>query len=475
MVRILFFIFILLLLGNETGAQDSTELLTLYPKTNYHDKEKIKEAEQERKRSVKKSSPKLDRQDVLFLTDALCSLYVNGEYRGMVDVAKGKELLLTPNKKYRIQARNAAGYQVDTVFQLVDDNFFIISFLLQELAADSSQIIGATAAGAVDSVAAKSKPQFSEVTISATADCFLVINDTLKLEIAQGTAARLRLVEESYRVRAGSKVTSEVYETSFILTAGQPKRLEVPLDLAVLNSPVYRVAQEIQRDLVLLQGGAFTMGSDVARLLGVKDEGPEHTVKIGALLFGKYEVTQAQWEAVMGSNPSAQQGCADCPVENVSWDEIQQFVAQLNMISGKKYRLPTESEWEFVARSNLKEDMSHARDKKDFLRQYAWAAENADKKPHPVGQKRPSFAGIYDLFGNVAEWCADWYDAGYYKSSGMENPAGPVNGKEKVVRGGSYLINALDFRPSLRDKRKPGTKSKEIGFRLVQEIAEPQA
>jgi formylglycine-generating enzyme required for sulfatase activity len=393
----------------------------------------------------------------------------------MVDVTKGKELLLTPNKNYRIWAQNAAGYQVDTVFQLVDDNFFIISFFPQELTAGSSQSISAESAWAVDSAATKPKPQFSEVTISATADCFLLINDTLKLEVSQGTAARLRLVEESYRVKAGSKVTSEVYETSFTLTAGQPKHLEVSLDLAVLNSPVYRVAQEIQRNLVLLKGGAYTMGSDVAKLLGVKDEGPEHTVKIGALLFGKYEVSQAQWEAVMGSNPSARQGCTDCPVENVSWDEIQEFVSKLNMISGRKYRLPTEGEWEFVARSNLKEDMSHARDKKDFLRQYAWAAEDADKKSHPVGQKRPNSAGIYDLFGNVAEWCADWYDASYYKSSGMENPAGPANGKEKVVRGGSYLINALDFRPSLRDKRKPGTKSKEIGFRLVQEIDEPQA
>jgi formylglycine-generating enzyme required for sulfatase activity len=475
MLRTVFLIFSFILLGDKTRAQDSTEFLTYNPKRDYTSKVKIKEAEPQRKQSVKKPSSRLNRHDVLFLTDALCSLYVNGEYRGMVDVAKGKELLLTPNKKYRIRAQNAAGYQVDTVFQLVDDNFFIISFLLQELTAGSSQGIGVESAGAVSRAATKPGPQFSEVTISATADCFLVINDTLKLEIAGGTAARLRLTEESYWVKAGSKVTSEVYETTFTLTAGQPKHLEVPLDVAVLNSPAYRVAQEIQRNLVLLKGGAFTMGSDVARLLGVKDEGPEHTVKIGALLFGRYEVSQAQWEAVMGTNPSARQGCMDCPVENVSWDEIHEFVAKLNMISGRKYRLPTEGEWEFVARSNLKEDMSHARDKKDFLRMYAWAAENADKKPHPVGKKRPNSAGIYDLFGNVAEWCADWYDASYYKSSGMENPAGPANGKEKVVRGGSYQINALDFRPSLRDKRKPGTKSKEIGFRLVQEISEPRA
>jgi formylglycine-generating enzyme required for sulfatase activity len=472
MSRIVFFIFFLMVLGDEAWTQDPTEFSTFDPKGDYPRKEKIKDVEPERKGSVRKHSTKPNLKDVLFLTDALCSLYVNGEYRGIVDVAKGKELFLTPNKKYSIRAQNREGVQVDTVLQLVDDNFFIISFLLQELTVGSSESIGAESAR---SAATKPRPQFSEVTISATADCVLLINDTLKLEIAQGTTARLRLAEESYRVKAGSKVTSEVYKSSFTLTAGQPKHLNVPLDLAVLNSPVYKVAQEIQRDLVLLKGGAFTMGSDVARLLGVKDEGPEHTVRIGALLFGKYEVNQAQWEAVMGSNPSTRQGCMDCPVENVSWDEIQEFMARLNSVSGRKYRLPTEGEWEFVARSNLKEDMSHARDKKDFLRQYAWGAEDADKKPHPVGKKRPNSAGIYDLFGNVAEWCADWYEAGYYKNSGMENPGGPANGKEKVVRGGSYLINALDFRPSLRDKRKPGTKSKEIGFRLVQEIAEPQA
>lgn len=197
----------------------------------------------------------------------------------------------------------------------------------------------------------------------------------------------------------------------------------------------------------------------------------EHPVTIGNIQFGKYEVTQAQWEAVMGYNPSDNAECSSCPVENVSWEEVMKFIRKINVAGNKKFRLPTEAEWEYVAKLGGREEIEKAGGQEEYIKKTAWYFANSDKKTHPVGQKQPTVAGVYDLFGNVSEWCSDWYGSYYYKEDdNQKNPEGPPLGKEKVVRGGSILDYTGDrFRPSLRDKKIPTLRSKNIGFRLVLE------
>lgn len=210
-------------------------------------------------------------------------------------------------------------------------------------------------------------------------------------------------------------------------------------------------------NMVPITAGSFIMGNN----LGDNDEGPEHSVTILQVQFGKYEVTQQQWETIMGTNPSINQGCKECPVENISWNEIDSFLIKINQVSSRKFRLPTEAEWEYIARTGGEfED----------LKQKAWYNANSEKKTHPVGLKLPNAFGIYDLSGNVSEWCSDWYGLKYYKRKARENPPGPDSGKEKVLRGGSYENSEGTLRPSYRSKQNPASKNGTIGLRLVMEI-----
>ncbi|MBD0276835.1 MAG: TolC family protein [Bacteroidota bacterium] len=234
-----------------------------------------------------------------------------------------------------------------------------------------------------------------------------------------------------------------------------------------IKEPERATIQALLSNMTLIKGGSYTMGNNKAP---APDES-EHPVSVNSLLFGKYEVTQQQWESIMGYNPSLNKGCSTCPVENVSWEEVMKFIRKLNVLSNKKFRLPTEAEWEYVARMGGKTEIDKAGGQEEYIKRTAWYYGNSDKKTHPVGQKQPNIAGIYDIMGNVSEWCADWYSADYYKEeNNQKNPEGPPLGKEKVVRGGSYNEYSGDhFRPSLRNKLKPSNKSGGIGFRLVME------
>jgi formylglycine-generating enzyme required for sulfatase activity len=244
------------------------------------------------------------------------------------------------------------------------------------------------------------------------------------------------------------------------------------------NSPVpkeveMKNAKETERFVIgsllanmsTVDGGSFIMGNNRAP----SGDEAEHTVTIKPILFGIYEVTQKQWETIMGYNPSDNKGCGTCPVENVSWEEAMKFIQKINSLSDKRFRLPTEAEWEYVAKYGGKAEVDQYGGQEEFIKATGWYYANSDKKTHPVGQKAPNASGIYDLIGNVSEWCYDWYSPDYFKEqSSQKNPEGPPLGKEKIVRGTSYNDYLGDrFRPSLRNKLKPVTKSKEIGFRLV--------
>jgi formylglycine-generating enzyme required for sulfatase activity len=210
---------------------------------------------------------------------------------------------------------------------------------------------------------------------------------------------------------------------------------------------------------VKISAGSFQMGSDS----GEDDEKPVHTVCITKPFYlGKYQVTQEQWESVRGNNPSDFKG-KTMPVETVSWDEVQEFIRHLNNQTGRDiFRLPTEAEWEYACRAGTTDDDT---DKMDDM---AWYDENADKKPHRVGIKQSNVWGLYDMHGNVWEWCSDWYDD--YSNDTVNDPTGPDTGAYRVRRGGSWTSGKFFCRSANRFKALPSRRDGDIGFRLVRTV-----
>ena len=218
----------------------------------------------------------------------------------------------------------------------------------------------------------------------------------------------------------------------------------------------------IGMQFVRIPAGAFMMGSSD----GDSNEKPIHKVTIGtAFLLGRFEVTQAQWEAVMGNTPSSFKGRHN-PVERVSWDDVQNFIKKLNAKEGhNRYRLPTEAEWEYAARAGTQTKYSFG-DDASRLGDYAWYGDNSGGRTHPVG-KKPNAWGLYDMHGNVWEWVQDWYGSDYYSNSPSTDPKGPSSGSNRVSRGGSWLYSAGKCRSANRDNYSPGIRSVNIGFRLL--------
>src|SRR5262249_38027127 len=213
------------------------------------------------------------------------------------------------------------------------------------------------------------------------------------------------------------------------------------------------IHNRIGMELILIPAGEFRMGAED----GDADEKPAHLVRISRPFYlGKYPVTQAQWEAVMGTNPSHFTGDPSLPVEDVSWNDVQEFLRRLSeKEGGKPYRLPTEAEWEDAARAGAATAYCFG-DESSQLREYAWYAKNSGGRTHPVVQLKPNAWGLYDVHGNVWEWVQDWYDAAYYWKSPVEDPKGPQEGQFKVVRGGSWFNEPWNVRVSSRNRVVPG-------------------
>jgi formylglycine-generating enzyme required for sulfatase activity len=191
-------------------------------------------------------------------------------------------------------------------------------------------------------------------------------------------------------------------------------------------------------------------------------------VCLDAFRIGKYEATQGQWKNIMGSNPSSFSSCGkDCPVENVSWNDVQSFIEKLNNQTGKKYRLPTEAEWQYACTSGGKNEEYCGGNDLDAVAWYD-KDKNSGSKTHPVGQKQPNGLGIYDMSGNVWEWVGDWYDSSY--PSGSSNPTGPSSGSSRVNRGGSWGNFAAYARASYRNYFNPDYRYNFLGFRLVSPV-----
>ena len=229
-----------------------------------------------------------------------------------------------------------------------------------------------------------------------------------------------------------------------------------PLEKEIVNG--------IGMEFVLIRPGEFQMGLDD----GGPDEGLVHTVRIGQPFYlGKYEVTQAEWEAVMGNNPSYFKGDSSRPVDQVSWDDVQEFILKLNEREGvTSYRLLTEAEWEYAARAGSTTAYCFGDDERQ-LREYAWYKENSGRETHPVGQLKPNSWGLYDMHGNVWEWVQDWYDKDYYQRSPQKDPQGPFSESNRVGRGGSWLNTARGCRSANRGNGSPDFGDNLVGFRLL--------
>jgi formylglycine-generating enzyme required for sulfatase activity len=225
----------------------------------------------------------------------------------------------------------------------------------------------------------------------------------------------------------------------------------------------------IGMNFVEVKAGCFNMGRDPNFEDGSDNELPRHRVCIKKPFYlGKTEVTQSQWVAVMGSNPSKFKG-RNNPVEQVSWDDAQNFIRRLNQKEGSnQYRLPTEAEWEYAARAGSSSTY-HFGDDKGSLSQYAWFDGNSGNRTHPVAQKRPNQWGLYDMHGNVWEWVQDWYGENYYRNSVTNDPKGSESGRFRVFRGGSWSSSARDLRSARRGSNSPGNRGNVLGFRLVRQ------
>ena len=220
------------------------------------------------------------------------------------------------------------------------------------------------------------------------------------------------------------------------------------------------VKDGISIDMVRVEAGTFVMGTAES----YKDEIPTHQVTLtNDYYIGKYEVTQALWQAVMGNNPSNFKG-ENLPVENVSWKDCQEFLSKLNNTTGKTFRLPTEAEWEYAARGG-KKSRGYQYSGSSNLSDVAWYEDNSGNKTHDVGSKQANELGIYDMSGNVWEWCQDKY--GKYSSSSQTNPTGANSGSKRVIRGGSWEIIDWGCRSSCRYGNTPDDRGNSFGLRLV--------
>jgi len=236
---------------------------------------------------------------------------------------------------------------------------------------------------------------------------------------------------------------------------------------------------EIDYELAEVKGGTFTMGDIFDDPEAESYEKPLHSVTLKDFYIGKYEVSQAQWEKIMGENPSKFKGCATCPVEQVTWEEVQVFLQKLNQKVKPQlpFRLPTEAEWQFAARNRGQK--VRFGNNKDTLKpdEANFYADITKKKPYslagktigkttPIGSFAPNSLGLYDMAGNVWEWCSDWYDSTYYQYSPAIDPQGATTGEYKVKCGGSWDDVPQNLRVAIRGEDYPNKKRSYIGFRI---------
>ena len=287
----------------------------------------------------------------------------------------------------------------------------------------------------------------------------------VKLKASAPSNLQITLMKESVGVGIVNQQQSENQQSSNTYVASSSNNSSGSLSVASGSNTIsIPVKDGINIEMVKVEAGTFMMGATSELKDPDDDEKPVHQVILtNDYYMGKYEVTQALWEAVMGSNPSEYKG-DNLPVEMVSWNDCQEFISKLNSMTGRKFRLPTEAEWEYAARGG-KKSRSYQYSGSSNISDVAWYDGNSGSKTHPVGTKQANELGIYDMSGNVYEWCSDWY--GSYSSSSQTNPTGADSGSFRVYRGGCWCSSAGYCRLSFRDRGTPDNRFSHIGLRLA--------
>ncbi len=258
----------------------------------------------------------------------------------------------------------------------------------------------------------------------------------------------------------------EYFEDTITLIVKAKNKLdEKTLQAIEPQRQLTKAARKTEEEMVFIKGGCFDMGDIFGT--GHNDEKPVHTVCVENFYLGKTEVTQKQWVDITDHNPSKFQ-CEDCPVERVSWHDVQDFITKLNEKTGMNYRLPTEAEWEYAARSGGLKEQWAGTNKEEKIGKYTWYGHNSESSTHAVAGKLPNGIGIHDMMGNVWEWCSDWYDKHYYETQPSKDPQGHSEGSSRVLRGGGWRSKDQGLRTTDRNDFDPNNnKFSDIGFRLA--------
>ncbi len=317
----------------------------------------------------------------------------------------------------------------------------------------------------VDNKMVKGMNGVAQTTLPVGQHSFIVFCDgydseegTVKLKASTPSNLQITLSKEATATQQNTVSQPTVAQQPIV---GQQPVAQTP----VTNSENISIPVKdgISIDMVRVEAGTFTMGATPEMKDPFLWEKPAHQVTLtNDYYIGKYEVTQALWKAVMGKNPSNFKG-DNLPVEQVSWDDCQEFINKLNKITGKKFRLPTEAEWEYAARGG-KKSRGYQYSGSNNLSDVAWYKDNSDSRIHTVGSKQANELGIYDMSGNVWEWCQDRW--GYYSSSSQTNPIGANSGSDRVRRGG-YWGEYDDCRLSCRFSTAPSSRFMNLGLRLI--------
>lgn len=332
--------------------------------------------------------------------------------------------------------------------------------------------------------------EFLAVNLQANHDFFLTVNKIIHGKVLKGDKKTVKLTPGVHRLLfEEADSTGEFIEQMFRVTKEMAKQKDSVFSVTfkddfidIMNSfsgnsaetnptPVLNEQQKkelavintIEKNMVPIQGGSYKTSSSEAK------DAATLTISVNSLSFGKYEITQQQWKTIMGQTRSRHENCNECPVESVSWTDVDSFVRKINRISGKQFRLPTEAEWEYVTQKVVGEKMKdfisdpdkYNRQWASVLENTAWHTGNSKRSTQPVGKKKDLFE-LHDLFGNVAEWCAD-----YYQPSKTDDPQGPATGTRKVIKGGSYQDDEEKFGAGKRDSEDPNSSRRTVGFRLV--------
>ena len=376
--------------------------------------------------------------NITLATDAESEIWVDGRQRG-----KGKCTIGLEEGEYTVEVKRPSHRTVTDVITI------------SELTDRTIQLSSPT-------------PIYGILDISSTPSRATVLVDGV--EVGQTPLILDNVLVGSRKVTL-QKEGYEPYEKAVTLTESGDHTLAATLEVEKPKAPAFAngakksyTVNGVSFTMVDVEGGTFTMGATSEQSSDAEsDEKPAHKVTLSNYSIGETEVTQALWQAVMGSNPSHFTGDKQRPVENVSWNECQTFIKKLNQLTGENFRLPTEAEWEYAARGG-RSSKRYKYSGSNIIGDVAWYTSNSSSKTHAVKTKQPNELGIYDMSGNVYEWCSDWF--GCYSSSAVTNPKGLSSGSNRVLRGGSWFNYARYCRVAYRNNNSPASRHYYYGLRL---------